>query len=369
MFDDRQPSARTLATTLVLVILMGACGDGMSPSLDGGAKPPDAPGLPDGRPRPRCEGSARVVCPADPAPCPGTCNAKGYCEVACDVGAEVRIPAESVVVGSDPTDPSRYIETETPEHLVRISRSFFIDKYEVTRAAWQRCVQDGQCVNTMRDLYCTYDGPIRVRPGWPSSMRPDDHPINCMKWDEAARFCAWKGGRLPTEAEWMLAARGAAGADCTTQADLQANDGRCNERTFPWGDEEDARRANVNVADGVDANSALYWRGQTTTPAGFFDGTTHDGYETHDGSSVYGVHDLVGNLLEWVGDYYARDYYSTSPGVDPKGPVAGTEREAVSVFWNATRETVPFRPLASRIGVDPASFAESVGFRCARDVP
>ena len=347
-----------IATSLVLSAMLSACGEGTSTA------PPDGRTVPDGGATPRCETAGTARCPADPAPCPGTCNAKGYCEVACDLGPEVRIPTDTVVVGSDPTDPSWYIETELPEHLVRITRSFYLDKYEVSRAGWQKCVQAGQCQPTMRDFYCTYDGPIRSRPGWPSRDRPEDHPINCMKWDEAARYCAWKGGRLPTEAEWMLAARGPAGAGCTTQADLQANDGRCNERLYPWGDEKDARRANVNVDDGVDRTSPLYWRGQTTTPAGFFDGAVHDGYETRDGSSIYGVHDLIGNLTEWVNDYFAVDYYASSPTEDPKGPATGVEREVVGVYWDASD---PFWPLASRHRV--SDFAESVGFRCARDVP
>ena len=117
-------------------------------------------------------------------------------------------------------------------------------------------------------------------PHWPA---PADHPVTFVDWHEASAFCAWAGGRLPTEAEWEKAARG-------TDA-----------RRFPWGDEEDASRAAVG--------SGLK-RG-TTSPVG-----AHPR-----GASPYGLQDMAGNVWEWTstetgdGERVLRGGSYASPGL------------------------------------------------------
>ena len=116
----------------------------------------------------------------------------------------------------------------------------------------------------------------------------------------------------------------------------------------------------------------------TTTPVGFYDGSLRGTYQTHDGSSVYGVHDLMGNLFEWIGEWYDPGYYAIAPRMDPQGPASGELRllksegfdvlsappappgqRVVSIFW----------PLASRGGELPEPGWAQGGIRCARDVP
>jgi formylglycine-generating enzyme required for sulfatase activity len=100
-------------------------------------------------------------------------------------------------------------------------------------------------------------------PHWPA---PRDHPVTFVDWDEAAAFCAWAGGRLPSEAEWEKAARG-------TDA-----------RTYPWGNEEDESRAAVGLS----------MKHGSTSPV-----------DAHpEGASPYGLLDMAGNAWEWTSTEY-----------------------------------------------------------------
>jgi formylglycine-generating enzyme required for sulfatase activity len=124
------------------------------------------------------------------------------------------------------------------------------------------------------------DGGAERPPHWPA---PGDHPVTFVDWHDAAAFCAWAGGRLPTEAEWEKAARGTDG------------------RRFPWGDEEDASRAAIG--------SGLKWGGTSSVGA-------HPS-----GASPYGLEDMAGNVWEWTstetgdGERILRGGSYASPGL------------------------------------------------------
>ncbi len=124
------------------------------------------------------------------------------------------------------------------------------------------------------------DGGAERPPHWPA---PGDHPVTFVDWYDAAAFCAWAGGRLPTEAEWEKAARGTDG------------------RRFPWGDEEDASRAAIG--------SGLKWGGTSSVGA-------HPS-----GASPYGLEDMAGNVWEWTstetgdGERILRGGSYASPGL------------------------------------------------------
>ncbi len=106
-----------------------------------------------------------------------------------------------------------------------------------------------------------------------------DHPVTSVTWFGCMAFCQFYGFDLPTAREWEKAARGP--YPCW----------------FPWG-------------DGVDGSFANYFSSGDpyepgTTPVGFYDGSNRDGFQTSDGSSVYGCHDMAGNAWEWTRDRWA----------------------------------------------------------------
>jgi formylglycine-generating enzyme required for sulfatase activity len=164
---------------------------------------------------------------------------------------------------------------ERPVHSVTVS-PFWIDKLEVTNGMYQLCVQSGKCKAPREDKSATHANYF-------TSKDFADFPVILVSWQDASSYCSWAGRRLPTEAEWELAARGA-GAP----------------RLFPWGDQApDATLANFDFA------------AKDTVRVG----------SSPNGASPFGALDMAGNVWEWVNDYYSPDYYNQSNGLtDPTGP-------------------------------------------------
>ncbi len=171
------------------------------------------------------------------------------------------------------------------------------------------------------------------------------HPINCVSWEQAHKFCKEHGKRLPTEAEWELAARG--------------HDGR----KYPWGDEEPSKellnacgteclawgkKHNQEVSAMFDADDG--WA--TTAPVGSFP----------KGATPYGVLDMVGNVWEWVEDRYAA--YEKVPQTNPTGPATGEDRVIRGGAWNGAYASWVRPTFRWRDNPDTRSYG--VGFRCAK---
>jgi iron(II)-dependent oxidoreductase len=268
-----------------------------------------------------------------------------------------------------------HLDEESPEHFATISKPYFIDKFEVTEVHYRDCVKAGRCPDRDIGSACFADGQVAI-------FFPElagDHPATCLRYDAAETYCRWKGARLPTEAEWTLAGRGPAASTpgvCETAADLGADDGRCNERPYPWGDERDPLRANVVYHRGDGPEVPKFYNVHMTTPVGFydgsdrgryevFDGSFRDSYQTHDGSSLYGVHDLVGNVFEWVGEWYDPAYYAAAPRMDPRGPASGAKRLLKSC---SAAVNLGFRSLTARTSGAPEDLGP-FGVRCVREVP
>jgi formylglycine-generating enzyme required for sulfatase activity len=227
----------------------------------------------------------------------------------------------------------RWYEDQQPAHTVALD-GFWIDKYEVTNAQYQKCVEAGECQT-----------PTMCNWGQPTYGEADkaDHPAVCVDWQGAQDYCEWAGRRLPTEAEWEYAARGPAG------------------NVFPWGDTFDG-----TLANSCDTNCTQDWK-YTGYDDGYAQTAPVGSYP--DGVSWCGAEDMAGNVWEWVSDWYDSDYYRISPTENPGGPSSGEHRVARGGSWrdgsNGELHLATFRYYP---GV-PSLRTSNVGFRCAAVSP
>ena len=223
----------------------------------------------------------------------------------------VLVPAGEFTMGSDQGDAD-----EQPVHRVFLD-SFYLDTFEVTNGRFAKFVAE-----------------IQSEPPWGFADQETpvvhaDQPVRWVNWLEATGYCLWAGKRLPAEAEWEKAARGTDG------------------RVYPWGNDPPTQtQAVFGLNEGA----------ETVSPIGNRD----------HGRSPYGVHDLAGNLYEWVADWYDEAAYTPNPTVDPRGPAEGT----VKVQRGGSYLISPYRLRASfRTKSDPTEHAPNVGVRCAQNVP
>lgn len=177
-----------------------------------------------------------------------------------------------------------------------------------------------------------------------------DHPVVHVSHDDAHAFCAWWGGRLPTEAEWERAARG----------------GRHGLR-YVWG-------ATFPKHAPPPAN---IWTGHFPSFNDAKDGWRRTAPVAHYPANPYGLYDMAGNVWEWTADWYRADYYRFSPRRNPKGPTQfdawdpKNPREAQRTmrggsFACSTNNCARFRPSA-RSASSPDTSLSHTGFRCVRD--
>ena len=218
---------------------------------------------------------------------------------------------------------------------------YWIDRTEVTVADYQRCVAVGDC--PMPSF------PSAGPPGDPKHDRPE-LPVTFVAWDDAEKFCAFRHARLPTEAEWERAARGASG------------------RRFPWGMLPNPRIANHGA---LDVGAELLPIAGPPTRVEIEQGVEDDidGYaglapvgSFPDGQTPDGIRDLAGNASEWVADYWS-DGYDAADVTAPSGPASGAGRV---VRGGSYRQPMAMIRSAAREGRLASARAPDLGFRCAR---
>ena len=182
-------------------------------------------------------------------------------------GEMVCVPAGEFMMGSDNGNSD-----EKPIHRVYLDE-FYIDKYEVTNAQYNKCVSAGACGQNTK-----YDG-----------FTDPQQPVVGVTWHQADTYCKWVGKRLPTEAEWEKAARG--------------------------------------TGEGIDCSKANYYKcgHKKTKPVGSYPF----------GAGPYGAMDMAGNVWEWCSDRYDEKYYSKNPNRNPTGPASGKYHVLHGGSWNA----------------------------------
>lgn len=245
-------------------------------------------------------------------------------------GQMVFIPAGHFILGTQETDdaaealsmgiPKPWYADETPEKKIFL-KGFYIDQYEVTNRRYKKYVDDVGA---------------EPPPNWKNNNYPegqDNHPVAWVTWYDAANFCQWAGKTLPSEKQWERTARGTEG------------------KKYPWGNAFDIKFANL-----------AHTTGQKTKlkAVGAFP----------DGATPEGIHDLVGNVWEWVeddyspypGNTYKSDYYNAGLKV-----IRGHSASDIGHFPGATYRSAleKFARSGYRQYANPDEPGQDVGFRCA----
>jgi formylglycine-generating enzyme required for sulfatase activity len=212
-----------------------------------------------------------------------------------------------------------------PAHDVSLN-DFYIDIYEVTNASYAACVNAGVCSppgyldSATRESY--YGNP-----------EFDNYPVIQVTWQMAQTYCQWRGGSLPSEAQWEKAARGG-----------------LVQKPCPWGVLtpvcQDGLAHGARFDDNAACNEADTTRVGSYSPNGF------------------GLYDMLGNVAEWVLDWYSATYYAKSPLENPLGPESGEMRIVRGGSWLDYQEYL--RNYARR-PVEPGAASNDIGFRCVRN--
>ena len=193
-------------------------------------------------------------------------------------------------------------EREQPAHKVCLD-SFYLDKYEVNQKSWQALMVHNN-----------------------SPIKGPDLPVSEIDWNEAVRYCAKTGNRLPTEAEWEYAARAGSKAD------------------NPWG-------------DGIDRDYLWYGGNSHRKPSPV--GTKKP--------NAWGLHDMMGSVWEWVADWFSHSYYEDSPVNNPQGPPRHSWRVIRGGSWLDDEDFI--HVTVRYEGMSDPTEDYWVGVRCARSIP
>jgi formylglycine-generating enzyme required for sulfatase activity len=244
------------------------------------------------------------------------------------------VVAECKQAGNPENQCREWYKDELPRHHIDVG-PFYLDRYEVTNAQFEWFVRaadyrttaerEGWGVTwTQKDVnwqWLKTDGATWRSPSGPGSSAPADHPVVQVSWEDAVAYCRWAGKRLPTEAEWEKAARGADG------------------RRYPWGETWDPSRVNGNMTV------------KTTTPVGSYPA----------GASPFDVHDMAGSVWEWISSLYKPYPYA---GTDGREDLTGSGRR---VYRGGSWSSDPWiLRSAVRNRFAPAGRSAHVGFRCAQ---
>lgn len=249
---------------------------------------------------------------------------------------------------------------EEPIRTITLS-GFGIDTCATTNTQFQHFVEDtghvtsaerfgwsfvfdaaGATLDMPGSWWIKSDGACWRSPKGPGSDLTDlgDHPVVHVSWCDAVAFADWAGGRLPTEAEWECAGRGA-----------------LDQKRYPWGD-----------ASPIDKYRCNIWRGafphENTAADGFAGTCPVDAFKPN----RFGLYNMVGNTWEWTADWFSRDFHALS-GVthDPKAPPIGEGKVLKGGSHLCHRSYCARYRLSARSASAPDMTTGHIGFRVAFD--
>ena len=229
---------------------------------------------------------------------------------------QVYVEKGEFLMGSSSSD-STATSDEKPQHTIYLD-AYWIDQTEVTNAMYAKCVQAGNCQPPLSTKSRTHDS-------YYGNVQYADYPVIWVNWDDARTYCQWTGRRLPTEAEWEKAARG------------------MDDLVYPWGNTSPTcALGNFGLQDGNCVGDI--------SKVGSYP----------DGASPYGALDMVGNVWEFVSDWYDESYYSTSPSQNPLGPDSGSAHVIRGGSWYFDTPRVSAVNRAWYVGPG----GDNLGFRC-----
>ena len=269
------------------------------------------------------------------------------------------IPGGIYQLGSD----DHYAE-EAPVRTARIG-TFGLETHPVTNADFTRFVAATDWVTACEKMapagsavFAMTEGPVDLhQPGawwrfvegacWSSPRGPNsnlaglaNHPVVHVALEDARAYAAWAGRRLPTEAEWEVAARGGLVG-----------------QTYAWGaDLAPEGQPMAHIWDG-----AFPWWSQDQDPPG---PCAVGRYPAND----YGLHDMIGNVWEWTHDRFNRTAEGSSCGCSTPSASAALHTLKGGSFLCSPDYCARYRP-AARIGLSRETTSQHIGFRCAVDLP
>ncbi len=227
---------------------------------------------------------------------------------------------------------------EQPSHYVTQRWPFALDRTEVSVADFGACVRVGVC---SAPAPMTASDPLEsdLHCNWAKETQ-EKHPMNCVDWNAARRYCEWAGKRLPTEAEWEYAARG------TSEGD------------FVWGAKWPPPADVGNFAD----ESSRELQGDGAVLSGYTDHFATTSPVRASRTNTFGVIGMSGNVQEWVEDAYSPTAYVKGESFEPL-LTTGTDRVVRGGSWRTgTRDGLR---AATRTSQPPSWRSTALGFRCA----
>ncbi len=338
--------------------------------------------------------------------------------------SEQELPEEQYaeMEDSDPLEMERH-ENESPIHPVSID-AFQLDQHEVTNAQFFKFIEETHYVTSAEKkrmglvfkdiggLQEVWRASWRKPDGKTSIFSPDraDHPVRMMSWNDANAYCQWAGKRLPTEAEWEYAARAGTTTKVWWGDEFSISPPKANladeslkkefEKTRPKESDDSKDFANLetetfppeqdlpedppflqdveNFPDSIQEDeiplpNEEYFQDLSFPESadqspiileGYTDGFPQTAPVKTFEPNPWGIHDMDGNVREWVADWYAEDYYAKSPIQNPHGPESGTRKMVRGSSFHSWPDTLH---VSFRWPGDPADSYDDIGFRCAKN--